>query len=231
MGLWKKIFGKEAAKAPETIPQPRQFPQIATSKQANEWLVNAVLHNDLPLVEWALKATGSANLCVDRGGYWDNGRYYPKNVPLLHDAVAQANLPLVQLLLQHGAAIDSRYQEKTPLMHAVLGGETFIVRALLDANANFELLCDRVSTLAMARQKQYADIIKMIEDEPRRRKEAIETAHRERAEAEARRLADIERQKAMEKEEREDPRPETKDIIKVMKPLALKSAGQKNSVS
>jgi ankyrin repeat protein len=219
MGLLKKIFGKKAAKE----PPPRQFPQIATSKEANDWLAKAVRGNDLPLAEWALKAMASPNILIDCGLH-DGGYSRAQEMPLLTYAVTTAHLPMVNLLLQYGAEVDRRYQGATPLMNAVCIGETPIVRALLDAGADLRLLCERICPLDMARQRQFLDIIKMLEDEPQHRKNVVEAARREHAEAEARRLAEIEKAK----QEALNPKAETKEAIAVMKPISLKSRSRES---
>ena len=223
MGLFK-IFGKASQRGtPATAPM--------TSRQANELLQKAVLEGDIGTAAYAIQATGSPNLDIDRGKwmYGDFGGDYwsARLVPMLWDAVQRDNGPLADVLLQGGANVDKVYDGMTPLMHAVIEGKTPLVRMLLDAGARMDIWYDSRTPLDWAKTKQYADVTKMLQAEPARREASLADAVRLKAEEDARLAAEAERaqQEAEERALRAANGPvQTVETIKVMKPLALKGA-------
>ena len=181
-------------------------------------LVAAVEANDVQKAESALKASGSANLTCKYHyfymAHYDSGPRkinQADDVSLLWLATLKANEPLVRLLLSYGANVDAKYQGRTPLVHAVAEGATPMVRALLDGGASLKGEY-RSSPIEVARDKQYADIIKMLYAEPERRNQVQLEAERARLEA-----VEAARRRA------ENPlEPVTDNEIAVMKPLTLK---------
>jgi hypothetical protein len=225
-------FGRDTTpQQQEAAPPPP--PPAMTSRQANEMLVAAVEANDIKKAEIALNATGSANLtCKYKYFYmahYDSGprRIDQVNeVPLIWFATLKDNVPMVQLLLKHGADVDAKYQGTGPLMHAVAEGATPMVRALLDGGAmmrDSNSYSSYNNAFEIARQKQYADIIQMLNAEPERRKQAqIEAARvaqeaKAAAEAAAREAEEQARWRAQNPTE-----PVTDNAVVVMKPLTLK---------
>jgi hypothetical protein len=226
MALLQKFFGTAS----------RQM----TSQQANEMLVKAVKWGFAGRAEYALEAGGSANLTIDRGGRTSDGFdswWHPNPVPLLWDAVSRNKVHIVASLLKHGARVDDYHFRMTPLMLAAEKGLTPVVRMLLDAGASLDARDERGTAWTRANNKQFGDIIKMISDEPARRKAVIDAHQRSLAEAEEKRKA--ERKVQVEKAKQDEiqralraanPPQETEQVITVMRPLSLKSARKKRGL-
>lgn len=190
-----------------------------TSKQANELLLKAVRKRNVKMAARALTAGASPNLKCD----WPDGGYRP----ILLDMVLKDDLPMVQLLIRHGAALEETYEKMRPLLHAVIAGHTPIVRALLDAGADYQAWhCGRTAE-SFANQYQYADIAKMLKDEPGRRSQIAADAARAKQEAEAARLAAVEKEKLEAAARAAAPPDQTTQVIEVMKPLTFKTAKRK----
>jgi hypothetical protein len=212
MAFFDKLFNKQAAPAAEAPPM--------TSREANELLVKAVSAGDLKTAERALKATGSPNLDA-QGFYWasnDHGRWQvPERQPMLWFAVDRNNLPMAELLIKHGADMTRRHRGVPPLYRAVVEGQTPMVKMLLEAGAPLEPVFDK-SYLRLAQEQQYADVTKLLMDEPQRRRDAAEAQRQAAAHAEAQRIADAE----AAKHAAENPQPVTDQSVAVMKPLSFK---------
>ena len=218
MGLFKSFRKASQDQAPAA--------PAMTSREANEMLIKACQKGDVATAEYALKASGSPNLCCDRG-YHSGGYWQRSPVPMLWDAVNCNNPAMTQLLLKYGANLEQSHNGRTPLMLAVIEGRTPIVRSLLDAGASMDVYADWCNPLEMAKKMQYADVTRMLEAEPARRAEIAVAAQRAQAEAEAKRLADLAKAQKEELERAHraaNPPAETVQTIKVMKPLSLKGA-------
>jgi hypothetical protein len=219
-------FGRKAGTAPPEPPVPQM-----TSRQANEMLVQAVEANDIKKATIALKATGSANLkCKYRHMVTVRYDYGPRqyeqadDVALLWHAVLKDSEPMARLLLSYGADVNPTYHGQMPLMHAVCQGATPMVRALLDGGAALrEESYPYKTAYEYAKNKQYADIIQMVWEEPARRERVKQEAARAAQEAKA-----AAEQAAREAEEKarhraENPtEPVTDNTVVVMKRLSLK---------
>lgn len=218
MKLWN-IFSRASQKVEAPVVQ------TITSREANDILAAACQKGDLRRAEYALKQSASPNIYCDRGGY--SGGYWQRHgVPVLWDAAHTNNPPMVRLLLKHGAQVDVVEDGTTPLTIAVIQGRTPIVRMLLDAGASPEMYYYGDNLLDVAKRKQYADVIKILEDEPGRHMAIAEDARQRRAEEDAKQAAAL----AAAQERAANPPAETDQTIKVMKPLSLKGAAKKKGL-
>ncbi|MEZ0223077.1 MAG: ankyrin repeat domain-containing protein [Alphaproteobacteria bacterium] len=196
-----------------------------TSKQANDLLGKALRRRNVRLAERALIATASPNIVCTRYDSDHEGSVY--TVPALWEMASKGDAPMVRLLLKFGAQTETVFSKRTALMEAVLQGHTPVVRALLDAGAKTEVWCYGDSLLACAQQKQFADIIKMIKEEPDRRSQIMAAAAQARQEAEAQRLAAIDKAKQEAEARAAAPPEQTVDAVQIMKPLTFKTAKRK----
>jgi hypothetical protein len=108
---------------------------IAFQWPTEQTLVAAIERGDLPAVQRALRVGVSPDT--------RKARYSLTSGPLKGDSVlaiaaSQGNLPMMRLLLNAGATVDSNDDSENPLYYAVLGGHREMDALLLDHGADID---------------------------------------------------------------------------------------------
>jgi F-type H+-transporting ATPase subunit beta len=108
----------------------------------------AVKSNDFPQIKLLLKRDPSLVRAVTEAGMAPQGFYWPVGNTALHWAAAVDNQALLELLLTHGADINSQPKagQPTPLHEAVHMGRLLVVDRLLAQGANPNLTAYRDQT-------------------------------------------------------------------------------------
>ncbi len=115
---------------------------------SSEALIANIQTNDVEVVEWLLIAGVDADSQDDR------------NVPALIWAADLGYADIVELLIEHGARIDSRESGVSALMVASMEGHNRIVDKLIEAGANVNLQNqDGMTALMSAAFKGHDDIV------------------------------------------------------------------------
>ncbi|MEZ0223016.1 MAG: ankyrin repeat domain-containing protein [Alphaproteobacteria bacterium] len=215
---------KQLSPEEETLAQwqAHDLQVLPTTAELNKRLQDSLKANFLVVAEEALRKGAHPEIPSTQ-------RLYDYNPPLLMYATRNADEPVIRLLLQYGANPDSEEYSQgiTPLNEAIQMGNSRIVRMLLDAGARLDQRDMRstwaVSGAEIARKKFFTDIVKMLEEEPARRREVQQQAARKAAEevaAKAEKEAELQRQA---EEMLANPAATTAPIT-VGKPLTLKTA-------
>ena len=106
---------------------------ITTSKQ--HVLILACEQGDSALVEHLLARGVDVSVSGTKPEHWHDS-FYQKATPL-HAACANRHLPVVQLLLDHGADVEKTNESSaTPLIAAVRANDLSVICSLLDAGAD-----------------------------------------------------------------------------------------------
>jgi ankyrin repeat protein len=110
------------------------------SEQALSPLGEAILTGNIDIVRVLLQNSANANTCITYDGLRSGKHatsFLPRVSPLL-GAIAAQNLPIVQLLVSHGAEIDYKRPIgllRTPLQRAAEIGDLAIVQYLVEQGA------------------------------------------------------------------------------------------------
>lgn len=124
--------------------------EVITAMQWDEAFGTAAAELAAQLCKWALSENEIAQLracekSLISGANADGAIALPRffkqsstfSVPFLHVATIAGHVPLVRLLLKHGASLDAiDSEERTALHHAALGGQVELVRSFLRAGAD-----------------------------------------------------------------------------------------------
>src|SRR5206468_1641703 len=104
----------------------------------------------------------------------DNGRRTTLGILLasleerafLHHAVSCELIPMILILLEHGADLEARdSQGDTPLLCAVENGDRTVVKLLLDMGANIETSDNQGNTpLLRATMREYEETLSILLD-------------------------------------------------------------------
>ena len=131
---------------------------IATSKL--HVLILACRHGKAALVELLLASGVDVSVSRTKS---ESRAYIPyEEATPLHAACANSHLPVVQLLVDHGADIEKTNQSSaTPLIAAIRANDLSIIRSLLDAGANVNHAVD-VTPLSEAAEKCELEIIEEL---------------------------------------------------------------------
>ena len=208
-----------------------------TTRELNEQLLAAINKGRPRTADALLKlgASPDAQLSYKHG-------YTTYYYPLLTELVRKNDVAMASLLIAYKADLSKQdtHSGHTPLHEAAIHGRTPLVRQMLDAGADPEVYTSvhseenveylrGVTALQIARKYAWTDIVGMLEKEPARREAAAEAAEaarllalaeKQKADEEAARLAEQQRQEALTA-----PKTDTGQDIQVSKPIRLKGIG------
>lgn len=169
----------------------------------------------------------TAAQALEQGASADARHFYEYGLsqytyPVLSREVMRNNRVNIDLILQHAPDLDTQdsFTGHTPLIEAVIRGNTPIVRLLLDAGAKLDIRTSihsaektKATALDIAAERGYDDIEEMLKAEPQRRQAAAKAAQQAAAEA-----AEKAAQKAKEPQ---PPPPPAEIVVKTDKSIAV----------
>jgi ankyrin repeat protein len=223
--LWEWADKRSA----ENILRQLEKSGLQSAKELNDKLVAAAKNNKPETVKALVKAGASPDAQL----YYSYGTG-SESYSIVSWAAARGDMRMVQALAQSGADLNKRdtHDGHTALIEATRRGNSQMVRLLLDLGAdtsvrtsihskeNIELITP-ISARGIAERHAFANIMKMIDDEPARRQQARLDALRKQQE-DALRLKQEEEAAARALANKDPSVTQTGQPVEVMETLKLR---------